>query len=144
LVVTASEGNPFYVEELVKWLLEAGVITKDGESWPVQGQGLEQVKVPSTLRSVLQARLDALSKDERLALQRASVIGRVFWDDAVEYLHVDGDQPSTPSDRPISDALNRLRGREVVYERELSAFNETREFLFKHALLRDVTYEGVL
>ena len=144
LVVTASEGNPFYVEELVKWLLEAGVITKDGEAWHVQEQRLEQVKVPSTLRSVLQARLDALSKDERLALQRASVIGRVFWDDAVEYLHVDGDQPSTRSERPISDALNRLRGREVVYERELSAFNETREFLFKHALLRDVTYEGVL
>ena len=45
---------------------------------------LEQVEVPSTLRSVLQARLDALSVAERLALQRASVIGRVFWDDAVE------------------------------------------------------------
>ena len=51
-----------------------------------------EAKVPATLRSVLQARLDALPTTERLTLQRASVIGRVFWDDAVESLRLDGDQ----------------------------------------------------
>ena len=86
LVVMASEGNPFYVEELVNWFLEADVITRDGDVWHVVEERLEQAQVPATLRSVLQARLDALSTAERLTLQRASVIGRVFWDDAVESL----------------------------------------------------------
>ena len=144
LVVMASEGNPFYVEELVNWFVEAEVITKDADSWHVLDERLEQAKVPATLRSVLQARLDALSIAERLALQRASVIGRVFWDDAVESLGSDGDPVAAPGDVPTGEALDRLRGREVVYQREKSAFDHNREFLFKHALLRDVAYEGML
>jgi len=144
LVVKGSEGNPFYVEELVKLLLEAGVITTDGETWHVYEDRLAQAKVPPTLRSVLQAGLDALSTSERLALQRASVIGRVFWDDAVGALRGDRDQAPALTDPPASDELDRLRESEVVYQREQSAFDQTREFLFKHALLRDAAYEGVL
>ena len=143
LVVMASEGNPFYVEELVNWFLEAEVITREADSWHVVEERFEQAQVPATLRSVLQARLDALSTTERLTLQRASVIGRVFWDDAVESLGADGDNAGAV-DLPISDALDQLRGREVVYQREKSAFDHNREFLFKHALLRDVAYEGML
>ena len=103
---------------------------------------LETAVVPPTLRSVLQARLDGLSAAERQALQRASVIGRVFWDDAVESLAA-GD-PVPADDVPIGDVLDRLRGRDVVYQRERSSFDNRREFLFKHALLRDVAYEGML
>ena len=143
LVVMASEGNPFYVEELVNWFLEAEVITREADTWHVVEERFEQAQVPATLRSVLQARLDALSTTERLTLQRASVIGRVFWDDAVESLGADGDNAEAV-DLPISDALDQLRGREVVYQREKSAFDHNREFLFKHALLRDVAYEGML
>jgi class 3 adenylate cyclase/tetratricopeptide (TPR) repeat protein len=144
LVVMASEGNPFYVEELVNWFVEAEVITKEPDSWHVLDDRLEQARVPATLRSVLQARLDALSIAERLTLQRASVIGRVFWDDAVESLGSEGDQVVARVEVPTGEALDRLRGRDVVYQREKSAFDHNREFLFKHALLRDVAYEGML
>ncbi|MDF2731854.1 MAG: adenylate/guanylate cyclase, partial [Desertimonas sp.] len=144
LVVMASEGNPFYVEELVNWFLEAGVINRDAERWLVLEDRLDQAKVPATLRSVLQARLDALSTSERLALQRASVIGRVFWDDAVDSLGADGETSPSALEVPAGDALDLLRRREVVYQREKSAFDHNREFLFKHALLRDVAYEGTL
>jgi class 3 adenylate cyclase/tetratricopeptide (TPR) repeat protein len=140
LVVTTAEGNPFYIEELVKWLLESGVIRRDGETWHVVSERVTSTAVPSTLRGVLQARLDALSPPERVVVQRASVIGRVFWDEAVDHLRADAAAASVTA----SDALDRLRAREVVYERELSAFESTREFLFKHALLRDVAYDGVL
>ncbi len=51
---------------------------------------------------------------------------------------------STSVDVPTDDALDRLRGRDLVYQREKSTFDHTREFLFKHALLRDVAYEGML
>ena len=50
---------------------------------------------------------------------------------------------SDPVDVPTGEALDRLRGRDVVYQREKSAFDHDREFLFKHALLRDVAYEGM-
>jgi class 3 adenylate cyclase/tetratricopeptide (TPR) repeat protein len=144
LVVMASEGNPFYVEELVNWFLEAAVITRDAETWHVVAERLEQAEVPATLRSVLQARLDALPIGERLALQRAAVIGRVFWDQAVESLREGGDPALLRADAPTGAALDELRGRELVYQREKSAFDHTREFLFKHALLRDVAYDGML
>ena len=95
--------------------------------------------VPSTLRGVLQARLDALAPAERAVLQRASVVGRVFWDDAVQPALAD---PRDGRLRRVT--LDELRRRELVFEREVSAFDAAREFLFKHALLRDVAYDGVL
>ena len=73
LVVMASEGNPFYVEELVNWFLEADVIATDGDVWQVLEERLEQAKVPATLRSVLQARLDALV--DRRATGAAAGVG---------------------------------------------------------------------
>ena len=138
LVIEAAEGNPFYIEELVTWLVDSSVIVKAEPSWYVVDELIHSVIVPSTLRGVLQARLDALTPPERGVLQRASVVGRVFWDDAVMRLESSSAAPET------SERLAALRRREIVFERELSTFDSSREFLFKHALLRDVAYEGVL
>lgn len=139
LLLSTAEGNPFHLEELVKWLVESGVIATGEGAWHVREARLERVHVPPTLRGVLQARIDALSPPEHLVLQQASVIGRVFWDDAVASL----DTEPTASGATVA-ALDRLRGREVVYQRPESAFDGTHEFLFKHAVLRDVTYDSVL
>ena len=139
LVVDGAEGNPFYIEELVTWLVDAGVVVRGDDAWDVRVDRIEQVRVPSTLKGVLQSRLDSLDGAERAVLQRASVIGRVFWDDAVA--HLGG---GTSSDLPVAGALDRLRGRELVHQRGSSAFDSSREFLFKHALLRDVAYDGML
>ena len=138
VIVDRAEGNPFYVEELVKMLIEDGVIVKGDEVWHVEDGRLADLHVPATLTGVLQARLDALPPPERGALQVASVVGRMFWDAAVEYIE---------QDRPGEYDENfwpALRHRELVFQREDSSFEGTREFLFKHALLRDVTYESVL
>ena len=144
LVVTAADGNPFHIEELVKWLLDAGVIIKDGATWQVRDQTVDQARVPPTLRGVLQARLDALSPPERATLQRAAVVGRVFWDAAVDSLAARVRGGRGPGGQSTAKALEQMRAREVVYERPHSAFDETREFFFKHTLLRDVTYDSVL
>jgi hypothetical protein len=80
LVVRGAEGNPFYTEELIKMLIEDGVIIPDEETWQVDLTRLEVVDVPSTLAGVLQARLDSLPLHERTVLQQASVVGRLFWD----------------------------------------------------------------
>ncbi len=136
LVIESADGNPFYIEELVTWLIDAGVVVKGTPRWHVVEELVGTVVVPSTLRGVLQARLDALTAPERALLQRASVVGRVFWDEAVQRL--------APRPAATEETLDDLRRRELVFEREESVFDSAREFLFKHALLRDVAYDGVL
>jgi tetratricopeptide (TPR) repeat protein len=140
LVVSGAEGNPFYIEELVKMLVEQGVIVKEEPHWRVHAERLAQVDVPSTLTGVLQARLDSLPAEERAVLQQASVVGRVFWDRVVEHLHSHG----YGERRSISPLLTGLRLKEMVFRREESAFAEAREYIFKHEVLREVTYETVL
>jgi predicted ATPase/class 3 adenylate cyclase len=142
LVVREAEGNPFYVEELVKVLIEDGVIAKGPGRWRVKTGRLADVRVPPTLTGVLQARLDRLPVVERETLQRASVVGRVFWDSAVE--RVGERAPGRTGGARVQAALQALRGRELIFEREASAFAGARECIFKHAVLRDVTYESVL
>ena len=142
LIVRGAEGNPFYVEELIKMLIEDGVIVKGPERWRVETERLAEVRVPPTLTGVLQARLDGLPPVERETLQRASVVGRVFWDSTVVRIYESAD--GRTDGRETAAALRALQGKELVFERQASAFVEAREHIFKHAILRDVTYESVL
>ena len=139
LIVERADGNAFYVEELVKMLIDDGVIEtgEEGDPWRVHFDLLRPEHVPSTLTGVLQSRLDGLPAVDRDALQRASVVGRVFWDDAVRSL-----RPEVTTS--TADSLELARRRELVLRHESSAFGATVEYAFKHALLRDVTYETVL
>jgi predicted ATPase/class 3 adenylate cyclase len=142
LVVSSAEGNPFYVEELIKMLIEEGVIVKGEERWQVQLDRLPAVQVPPTLTGVLQARLDSLPEEERLVLQQASVIGRVFWDAMIAYLNQS--EAGGLAEETARQGLEALREREMVYRREVSAFVDAVELIFKHNILREVTYETVL
>jgi class 3 adenylate cyclase/tetratricopeptide (TPR) repeat protein len=140
LIVEGAEGNPFYVEELVKMMVEDGVVVKGEEAWQVKPERLSEIKVPSTLAGVLQARLESLPADEQQVLQQASVVGRLFWDQVVAHIQAsEGGRPQA-----VPEALVSLRDREMVYRREASAFTDAREYLFKHDILREVTYESVL
>ena len=133
LVTSGAEGNPFYMEELIKMLVDDGVIAVDGEGWHVQPDRLQAARVPSTLTGVLQARLDALAPAERSALQQAAVIGHVFWDAALAAL------------RPgATDALPALLRKELIVRRDGSAFDDAVEYSFQHHLLQQVTYDTVL
>jgi class 3 adenylate cyclase/tetratricopeptide (TPR) repeat protein len=140
-VLDAAGGNPFYVEELVTWLVDAGVIVRDEPHWRVKGELADSVEVPSSLRGVLQARLDALDPLQRSVIQRASVLGRVYWDAAVDHL---ADQSVRGGTVDVGRVHDELRRRELVFERSDSTFASAREFVFRHGLLRDVAYDGVL
>jgi len=142
LVVKGAEGNPFYIEELIKMLLEDGVIVKDEAHWRVKMHRLAEVDVPTTLTGVLQSRLDSLPQGERALLQQASVVGRIFWDRVLQHM-VNQEVDRVPGDG-IGTSLSSLRGRELIFHREGSTFAGSEEYIFKHALLRDVTYESVL
>jgi ABC-type oligopeptide transport system substrate-binding subunit len=142
LIVEGAEGNPFYVEELIKMLIEDGVILVGGDHWRVELQRLARVHVPPTLTGVLQARLDSLPPEEKVLLQRAAVVGRQFWDTAVAKLKAT--EEGELDQREITALLETVRDRELVFRRERSAFSGAEEYIFQHALLRDVTYETVL
>lgn len=143
LVVDGAEGNPFYVEELIKMLMDDGVIQGGNGIWQVAMKRLAEVHVPSTLVGVLQARLDSLPTGEKALLQRASVVGRLFWDMAVAELAAD-DEEKIFDKNELAPLLETVCTRGLVFRREHSAFAGTEEFTFKHALLRDVTYDTVL
>ncbi len=133
LVAKRAEGNPFYMEELVRMLIDRGAIATGGAQWTVDTQRLLQTEVPPTLSGVLQARLDGLPRQEREALQQASVIGHIFWDQTLAALDV-----RAPAMLP---ALVR---RELTLARDTAATDDLREFAFSHKILHDVTYDTVL
>ncbi len=133
LITGRAEGNPFYMEELVRMLIDHGAIDTSGDPWRLNAERLLSTKVPSTLTGVLQARLDGLPADERLTLQEASVIGQVFWDRALAAL-----------DAQTEATLPRLVQRELALQRHDAEPDGLREYAFKHAILHQVTYGTVL
>jgi predicted ATPase/class 3 adenylate cyclase len=141
LIVSRVEGNPFYVEELIKMLIEDGVIVVGEPRWRVTLERLDSVRVPPTLTGVLQSRLDGLPPLEREIMHRAAVVGRVFWSEVID--RITAAQPAEQSER-IANRLESLSSKELIFKRETSAFASTDEYIFKHAILHDVTYERVL
>ncbi|MCA9920846.1 MAG: AAA family ATPase [Anaerolineales bacterium] len=142
LIVNRADGNPFYVEELVKVLIEDGVIITGETQWQVQRNQLPEVRIPPHITGVLQARLDRLSALERATLQRAAVVGRVFWDTAVIYMNQLADEPISAADTIA--ALHALEKREMAFPRQKAVFAGAQTFIFKHAILQKVSYESVL
>ena len=143
-VAKNAEGNPFYLEELIKVLIEDGVIVKGEDLWQIVPQRLTQLRVPATLTGVLQARLDRLPSTENEVLERAAVIGRTFWDAAVEAMHGSESARALTGNHDVHSALTALRTKELVFPHQPSTFAGAQEFIFKHAILREVTYERVL
>lgn len=143
-VAKNAEGNPFYLEELIKVLIEDGVIVKGDDVWQIIPQMLTQVRVPATLTGVLQARLDRLPPKENEVLERAAVIGRTFWDAAVAAMRGSEAAQALTGGEDVRTALSALRHKELVFPHQPSTFATAQEFIFKHAILREVTYERVL
>jgi tetratricopeptide (TPR) repeat protein len=140
MIVDGADGNPFYLEELIKMLIDGKVIRPEAEKWEIDLARLQTVSVPPTLAGVLQARLDRLDANERASLQRASVVGRVFWNSAVEALGADLEVEHGQ----LEESLSVLRSKELIFPAPVTTFTGTQEYSFKHVLLRDVTYETVL
>ena len=133
LLTSSADGNPFYMEELIKMLIDDGAIVSDVEHWRMVPEKLLSARVPDTLTGVLQARLDNLSAAERTTLQRASVIGFVFWDHALAAL-----------DEGCVECLPALVQRELIVPQAVSAFEGALEYSFHHHILYQVTYESLL
>lgn len=136
-VISAADGNPFYLEELVRMLMDDGVLSCSEGCWRTDGEKAASLRVPGSLASVLQARFDRLPAGERNLLQRASVVGARFWDGALESMgHCCGVS--------VGEGLERLEERGLVSLLPVSAIPGAAEYSFRHSLLREAVYDSVL
>ena len=133
MLLERAQGNPLFLEALVRMLIDDGVIDARERPWRLHAERLAALRVPPTLVGVLQARLDALPANELHVLQAASIIGPVFWSDALQALAA-----AAPS------ALAALQQRNLITPRATSAFAHTEELAFVHQLLHETTYGTVL
>ncbi len=134
-ILQRAEGNPFFLEEIVRHLIDEGRIVREGARWRARSQ-IHDVRIPDTVQAVLAARIDLLDPTEKRALQRAAVVGRVFWPGPVGRL--------LESDRGrLDETFMHLVERELVLSRLSSSIAGEPEFIFKHVLTREVAYESL-
>ncbi|HKW90659.1 MAG TPA: adenylate/guanylate cyclase domain-containing protein [Methylomirabilota bacterium] len=132
VVATRAEGNPFYVEELVKSLEESGALRRAGDRLEL-ARPVTASDIPGTIQDVIAARIDRLAEAPKRALQLASVIGR-------EFTHRLVDRLADIRER-TEGLLRELTALELIHERR--RFPEL-AYMFKHALTQDVTYASLL
>jgi class 3 adenylate cyclase/tetratricopeptide (TPR) repeat protein len=130
----ATGGNPLFLEEMLRMLVEDGVLVeREGRLEPLTPVG--SLRVPGTVQAVLAARLDRLGEEERAVLQRAAVIGQVFWWGAVADL-------SPPEDvRAVAGRLQALV-RKGLIKPDARTFAGEDGFRFGHILIRDAAYDS--
>ena len=133
-IVARAQGNPLYVEELLRMLIDADHIERRGGRF-VAARNLAEVPVPATLQGLLAARLDQLPPAVKRALQRASVVGKVFYADALSALG--------PLEGRVEDLLLFAARRDLVVERDERGPGGGRAHQFKHILIRDVAYASL-
>ena len=132
LILAKAEGNPFFVEEVIRSLLDSGVVVPEGDHWRSTSD-LDDIAVPDTLSAVITTRLDRLDELSKQLVQAASVIGREF---GVETLSA-----ITGSNGEIEAPLADLQRRGLLRE---SARIPERRYRFKHALTQDTAYASLL
>ena len=125
-VAVSAEGNPLFVEELVRMLIDERHLGKDASALPM----------PATIHAVLAARLDRLDSAELAIVKAAAVIGKSFSDEAALLL-------AGRHHHELESHLGALVRQQII-EADGGRFRGRRTFSFKHILLRDVAYQGIL
>jgi class 3 adenylate cyclase/tetratricopeptide (TPR) repeat protein len=133
LLIERTQGNPFFLEESVRTLIEARALHGERGAYRLAGP-IQSLQLPATAQGILAARIDRLSPDDKRVLQTAAVIGK---DVPLPVLRAVADEPEDN----LLASLGRLQAAEFVYEARL--FPET-EYTFKHALTHEVAYAGLL
>ncbi|MGD2178282.1 MAG: ABC transporter substrate-binding protein, partial [Anaerolineae bacterium] len=133
-ILSVAEGNPFYVEEILRGLIDQGVVIADEVTggWQV-AEGAADIELPTTLHGALLARIDGLQEDTKRVLQMASVIGRIFLYGILEAI--------AREERDLDERLITLQRQQMIRER---ARIPEREYIFKHELTREAAYNGLL
>jgi class 3 adenylate cyclase/tetratricopeptide (TPR) repeat protein len=133
-IADVAQGNPLFVEEILRMLIDEGVLRKRDGRWTHVGV-VSEIALPTTIHTLLDARLEAIPPPERAVLQRASVVGATFSWAAVSALSPDDDRAT------VGTLLQALVRRGLIHP-EPAADGED-AFAFGHILIRDAAYRGL-
>jgi tetratricopeptide (TPR) repeat protein len=134
-IVRVAEGNPLFVEEMLRMLVDEELVVRDGDRWAL-AVDVSDVHVPPTISALLSARLDRLSDEERAVLERAGVIGRRFEREAVLGL-------LPGSSRAGIDVQLRSLVRKELIVPDRSRLPGGDIYRFRHLLIRDAAYDAI-
>ena len=132
LILKKAEGNPFFVEEVIRSLLDSKLVVRQDDHWRATRE-IETIAIPDTLAGVIGARLDRLDDESKHAAQTAAVIGREFQHAILADI---SDAPAA-----VDASMLNLQKREIV--REKSRAPEI-VYFFKHALTQEAAYASIL
>ncbi|HSR34589.1 MAG TPA: ABC transporter substrate-binding protein, partial [Anaerolineae bacterium] len=132
LILERSEGNPFYLEEIIRNLIDQGVIVQQAGGWRATAE-IAQVEIPETLQGVLLARIDRLQEEVRHTLQLASVIGKSFLYRLLVAI--------SAAERQLDEHLSQLQRADLVREKTR---RPELEYIFKHSLTQEAAYSSLL
>ena len=133
LLVEQTQGNPFFLEESVRTLVEHGALVGERGAYQAS-RAVETIEVPGTVQAVLAARIDRLAPEDKRLLQSASVIGENI---PLRLLQAVVDMPESE----LHERLDRLRAGELLHD--VCLFPEP-EYVFRHGLTRQVAYDSLL
>jgi tetratricopeptide (TPR) repeat protein len=133
MITGRAEGNPFFVEELIRTLIERGALAQSGDGGWEATRLIESVTVPDTLQGLLMSRLDRLPPETKWLAQQASVIGRIFLYRVL--LHMAERKTGVDND------LSCMETNELIRER---ARHPELEYMFRHALTQETAYRSLL
>jgi len=130
LLLNRAAGNALFMEEMLRTLLERGVLTELSDRWALTVP-MDQITIPDSVHAVIAARVDALPAAERRVLQTAAVVGKDFWLGAVRFIS---------GGNHIDEALQALLGKDVLVQKRRSTLRGETEYTFRHILIRDIGY----
>lgn len=128
-----ADGNPFFMEEILRTLVSDGVLTQKEGAWQLT-RPLDAISLPPTIEGVLTARIDRLAPTEKEILQRAAVVGRVFSRKVI------AEMKGTPS--AFNEALYQLSRHDMIRPRGWRDTWET-EYIFRHVLTQEAAYRSM-
>ena len=132
MILSKSEGNPFFIEEVIRSLIDRDLVYREGNRWKARAE-VSELDVPDTIQSVVLARVDRLQAEAKQVLQCAAVIGRLFKYRLLEQL--------TQREHELNQHLDEIKSRDLVYEERTVP---ELEYAFKHAFTQEATYQGIL
>jgi class 3 adenylate cyclase/tetratricopeptide (TPR) repeat protein len=132
MILEKSQGNPLFVEEVIRSLIDSGAIYPEGDEWKTSTD-IAEVAVPETVQGIILSRVDRLDESLKHLLQSAAVIGRIFGRRLLKSV--------SKQERDLDESLGELEDHSLIYQER--AVPE-QEYAFKHVMARDAVYDGIV
>ena len=142
VITEHSQGNPLFVEEILRTFIEDGTLLRDSRTgtWQLM-RDIAELRVPTTVQGLLAARLDRLEPEHKRLLQHAAVIGRLFWQPLLMALASDEQDGETTA--RIDETLQQLQSRQLISRQKQSQIADDWEWSFAHVLIQEVAYHSL-